>query len=281
MVVGEMTDCDRVRQLENIAREIRREIIKMVHQSQSGHPGGSLSAADLVTALYFHEMKIDPVNPDWPERDRFILSKGHCCPVLYAAMALKGYFDRSHLATLRQYHSILQGHPCMNKLRGLDMTSGSLGNGLSIGIGMALDAKMDQKDYRVFVMMGDGEMEEGMVWEALMAGAKFGLDNLYLIIDYNHLQVDGRVEQIMDIAPLRPKLEDFNWRVLEVDGHNMAAILDTLAEATAPHEGPTALIAHTVKGKGVSFMENKVEWHGLAPNDEQCQQALLELEKGV
>jgi transketolase len=278
MAVGEMSDGDRVHRLEKIACEIRREIIKMIHQSQSGHPGGSLSAADLVTALYFQEMKIDPANPDWPERDRFILSKGHCCPVLYAAMALKGYFDRSHLATLRQYHSILQGHPCMNKLRGLDMTSGSLGNGLSIGIGMALGAKMDQRDYRVFVMMGDGEMEEGMVWEALMAGAKFALDNLYLIIDYNHLQVDGTVEQIMDIAPLRPKLEDFNWRVLEVDGHNMAAILDALAEATASHEGPTALIAHTVKGKGVSFMENKVEWHGLAPNDEQARQALLELE---
>ena len=168
----------------------------------------------------------------------------------------------------------------MNKLPGLDITSGSLGNGLSVGVGMALGAKLDAKDYRVFVMMGDGEMQEGMVWEALMAGTKFHLDQLYLIVDYNHLQVDGTVEQIMDIAPLRSKLEDFNWRVLEVDGHKMSAIVKTLAEATAPHEGPTAIIAHTVKGKGVSFMENKVEWHGLAPNDEQCKQALLELEEG-
>ena len=275
-----MTDIDTVRQLEDIACEIRKEIVKMVHKSQSGHPGGSLSATDLVTALYFHEMNVDPENPCWPERDRFILSKGHCCPVIYAAMALKGYFDRSHLSTLRKYDAILQGHPCMNKLAGLDMTSGSLGNGLSVGIGMALGPKLDQRDYRVFVMTGDGEMQEGMVCEALMAGAQFDLDNLYLIVDYNHLQVDGTVEQIMNISPLRQKLEAFNWRVLEVDGHNMSAILDTLAEATAPHEGPTAIIAHTIKGKGVSFMENQVEWHGLAPSDEQYEQALRELDEG-
>ncbi|MGE5607514.1 MAG: transketolase, partial [Bacteroidota bacterium] len=236
--------------------------------------------ADIVTALYFQVMRINHDNPKDPKRDRFILSKGHCCPVLYTALGLRGFYDCCHFSTLRQYHSILQGHPCMNKTPGLDMTSGSLGNGLSIGIGMAIGAKLDKLDYRVFVMVGDGEMQEGMIWEALMAGAKYQLDNLFLIIDFNHLQVDGTMEEIMDINPLRPKLEAFNWRVLEMDGHNMAEILETFATATAPHQGPTAIIAHTVKGKGVSYMENKVEWHGLAPNDQQLAEALRELEGG-
>lgn len=279
-MVWKMVEEKTTRQLEDTAREIRKEIVKMISRSGSGHPGGALSATDLVTALYFHEMRIDPLNPNWPNRDRFILSKGHCCPVIYAAMALRGYFDRLHLNTLRQYRSMLQGHPCMNKLPGLDMTSGSLGNGLSIGVGMALGAKLDHKDYRVFVLVGDGEMQEGMIWEALMAGVKFHLDNLCLIIDYNHLQVDGRVEEVMDITPLRPKLEGFNWRVLEIDGHDMKGILDAF-ESAKTHEGlPTAIIAHTVKGKGVSFMENKVEWHGLAPSPEQTALALQELEEG-
>lgn len=276
-----MIDETVVRELEGIARRMRAEIVKMVHKSGSGHPGGSLSAADIVAALYFREMRLDPKRPDWPGRDRFILSKGHCCPVIYAALALRGYYDCCHLDTLRRFHSILQGHPCMCKTPGLDMTSGSLGNGLSVGLGMALGAKLDRADYRVFVMVGDGELQEGMQWEAMMAATKYKLDNLYLLIDYNHLQVDGTVEEIMDIAPLRPKLEAFNWRVLEMDGHNMRAILETLAEAAAPHEGPTAIIAHTVKGKGVSYMENKVEWHGLAPTDEQLAIALAELEGGA
>lgn len=249
----------------------------MIHKAASGHPGGSLSAADIVTALYFHIMRLDPQNPKWEERDRFILSKGHCCPVLYTALGLRGFYDCRHFETLRQFDSILQGHPCMKKTPGLDMTSGSLGNGLSIGVGMALGAKLDGLDYRVFVMMGDGELQEGMVWEALMAGAKYKLDNLYLIIDYNHLQVDGTVEEIMDIAPLRAKLEAFNWQVAEIDGHNMTAIVETLEEVTRPHQGPVAIIAHTVKGKGVSYMENKVEWHGLAPDDQQLALALKEL----
>lgn len=269
-----------VLELLETARQIRIEIVKMIHKSGSGHPGGALSATDIVTALYFHEMRIDPKNPAWPKRDRFILSKGHCCPVIYAAMALRGYYDCCNLNSLRRFKSILQGHPCMNKTPGLDMVSGSLGNGLSLGIGMALGGKLDGEDYRVFIMMGDGELQEGMVWEALMAGSKYRLDNLYLFIDYNHLQVDGTVEEIMDIAPLRPKLEAFNWRVLEIDGHNMREILETLAQVTAPHEGPTAIIAHTVKGKGVSYMEHQVEWHGLAPNDQELEQALRELGMG-
>jgi len=275
-----MVDQTLIKNLEEQARQMRIEIVKMVHQSTSGHPGGSLSAADIVTALYFHEMRIDPKNPCYEDRDRFILSKGHCCPVIYTALALRGYYECSHLGTLRRHHSILQGHPCMNKTPGLDMVSGSLGNGPSLGIGMALGAKLDQKDYRVFVMVGDGEMQEGMIWEALMAGAQFKLDNLYLIVDYNHLQVDGTVEQIMNIAPLKDKLEAFNWQVVEMDGHNMAEIVATLDRVTQPHSGPVAIIAHTVKGKGVSFMENKVEWHGLAPDDAQLEQALAELEGG-
>lgn len=275
-----MADEKTIKYLEEKACQVRREIIKMIHKSTSGHPGGSLSAADLVTALYFHFMRLDPQNPKWENRDRFILSKGHCCPVLYVALGLKGFYDCSHFDTLRQFNSILQGHPCMNKTPGLDMTSGSLGNGLSIGVGMALGAKLDGLDYRVFVMVGDGELQEGMVWEALMAGAKYKLDNLYLIIDYNHLQVDGTVEEIMDIAPLGAKLEAFNWQVVEIDGHDMTAIVETLEKVTQPHQGPVAIIAHTVKGKGVSYMENKVEWHGLAPDDQQLAVALQELGEG-
>jgi transketolase len=260
------------------ANDIRQDIIRMIHQAKAGHPGGALSATDIVTALYFYVMRVDPRNPDWEERDRFILSKGHACPVWYAALAEKGYFEINHLDTLRKFHSILQGHPDMKKTPGIDMTSGSLGNGLSIGVGMALAAKRKDQNYNVYVMLGDGEVQEGMVWEGAMAGAHYNLDNLTVIVDYNGLQVDGWNKEVMNIDPLVDKWQAFGWSVVEIDGHNMAEILDAFQKA---HEikGPVVIIAHTVKGKGVSFMENACEWHGLAPNAEETAKALQELEK--
>jgi transketolase len=273
---------DLIQNLQAIARQIRIDVITMIHKSSSGHPGGALSATDILTALYFHEMAIDPQNPNWEERDRFILSKGHCCPVLYAALARKGFFQVAHLDTLRQFESILQGHPCMNTTPGLDMTSGSLGNGLGIGLGMALGARLLGKKFRVFVMVGDGELQEGSNWEAMMAASHFKADNLCMIIDYNHLQVDGTIEQIMNPAPIKEKVQDFGWSVLEIDGHSIKEILqalDSFTDNQLKGDGkPFAILAHTVKGKGVSFMENKVEWHGLAPTREQTEQAVKELE---
>jgi transketolase len=267
-----------VKYLKQKANDIRKDIIKMTHKAKAGHPGGSLSAADIVSALYFHVMKIDPKNPGWKERDRFVLSKGHACPVWYAALAEKGYFDMDHLNTLRKFHSILQGHPDMKKTPGVDMTSGSLGNGLSIGIGMALAAKRNKLNYNVYVMLGDGEIQEGMVWEAAMSAAHYHIDNLIAIVDYNGLQVDGWTKDVMSIHPVVEKWEAFGWSVIEIDGHNMIEILDAFQKAHKI-KGPVAIIAHTVKGKGVSFMENVAVWHGLAPNDEEAEQALKELTK--
>ncbi|MCG8501230.1 MAG: transketolase [Firmicutes bacterium] len=250
----------------------------MIYKANAGHPGGSLSAADIVTALYFHVMQIDPQNPNWEARDRFILSKGHACPVWYAALAEKGYFDMVHLNTLRKFHSILQGHPDMQKTTGIDMTSGSLGNGLSVGIGMALAAKRNRLNYCVYVLLGDGEIQEGIVWEAAMSAAHYRLDNLIAIVDYNGLQVDGWTKEVMDIHPVVEKWEAFGWNTIEIDGHNMIEILDAFQKAHKI-KGPVVIVAHTVKGKGVSFMENVAVWHGLAPNDDQVKQALAELEK--
>jgi transketolase len=266
-----------VRELEARARQIRVDVLKMIHAANSGHPGGSLSAADIVTTLYFHELRVDPLNPKWPDRDRFILSKGHACPVWYACLAERGFFPKETLATLRRIDSILQGHPDMKKTPGLDMTTGSLGQGLSCGVGMALGGKLAKKDFRVYVLLGDGELNEGQVWEAAMAAAKYKLDNLVAIVDYNRLQVDGFVDEVMPLEPLAAKWKAFNWHVCEIDGHNIAEILSALAEARATANRPTCIIAHTVKGKGVSFMENKVEWHGMAPDDAQLEQALAEL----
>ncbi|MCL6549344.1 MAG: transketolase [Alicyclobacillus sp.] len=265
--------------LRETATVLRCDVVRMIHNSGSGHPGGSLSAADIVAALYFRILKVDPGNPRDPDRDRFILSKGHCCPVHYAALARRGFFPMSHLMTLRRYKSICQGHPCMERTPGLDMTSGSLGNGLSIGAGMAVAARLDGRTYRVFVMVGDGEMQEGMIWEALMAAAHFRLGNLCLIVDKNRLQVDGPVETIMSIDPLPEKLRSFGWDVREIDGHDLGQVVDALEAAyAAPAVGrPQAVVAHTVKGKAVSFMENEVVWHGMAPNDEQYERALAEL----
>jgi transketolase len=266
-------------ELKNKAVEIRCDIIDMICTANAGHPGGSLSAADIVTALYFRVMRLDPENPDWPDRDRFILSKGHACPVWYAALAERGYFDKSHLRTLRRLNSILQGHPDMRKTPGIDMTAGSLGHGLSAGLGMALSGKLQNKDYHVWVIIGDGETQEGSIWEAAMAAAKWKADNLTAILDRNHLQNDDCVDDEMPIEPLGDKWRAFGWHVVEIDGHNMGEIVEALEGARSFKGAPTMIIAHTIKGKGVSYMENVVEWHGRAPCKEEAEQALEEIRR--
>jgi len=268
-----------VEELEQMAVIIRCDIIDMICTAAAGHPGGSLSAADIVTALYFRVMRIDPENPNWPDRDRFILSKGHACPVWYAALAERGYFDKSHLKTLRQMGSILQGHPDMLKTPGIDMTAGSLGHGLPAGLGMALAGKLQQKDYHVFVIIGDGESQEGSIWEASMAAPNFKLDNLTAILDYNHLQNDYSLEDIMPIHPAVDKWQAFGWHVIEIDGHDMAQVVQALEEAKSHKGSPTMIVANTVKGKGVSYMENVCEWHGKAPCQEEADRALEELRR--
>jgi transketolase len=268
-----------VEELEQMAVIIRCDIIDMICTAAAGHPGGSLSAADIVTALYFRVMRIDPENPNWPDRDRFILSKGHACPVWYAALAERGYFDKSHLKTLRQMGSILQGHPDMLKTPGIDMTAGSLGHGLPVGLGMALAGKLQQKDYHVFVIIGDGESQEGSIWEASMAAPNFKLDNLTAILDYNHLQNDYSLEDIMPIHPAVDKWQAFGWHVIEIDGHDMAQVVQALEEAKSHKGSPTMIVANTVKGKGVSYMENVCEWHGKAPCQEEADRALEELSR--
>lgn len=267
--------------LEKTVQQIRRDIVNMVHAAGSGHPGGSLSAAEFVTALYFGVLEnIDPQNPQKPDRDRFVLSKGHCCPVLYAALCRRGYFGEEHLTKLRKYGSILQGHPDMNKTPGLDISSGSLGNGLAAGLGMALAARVDHLSYRVYVLMGDGEQQEGLVWEAAMAAAHHKVKNLIAIVDCNNLQINGTIDEIMNIEPLADKWRAFGWNVLEnIDGNDMASVLTALDTAKAMG-GPTVILAKTVKGKGVSYMENVAVWHGKAPSDEETAQALAELSGG-
>ncbi|MCL2336698.1 MAG: transketolase [Firmicutes bacterium] len=266
--------------LKDKAREIRRHIITMVGAAGSGHPGGSLSAADIVTALYFAEMRIDPERPDWPERDRFVLSKGHAAPVLYAALAERGYFPTADLNSLRQLGSHLQGHPDMRKVPGVEMSTGSLGQGLSAANGMALAGKLDGRDYRVFVMLGDGEIQEGQVWEAAMAAAHYKLHRVIAFLDYNGLQIDGPIAEIMSPGSVADKWRAFGWEVQEIDGHDMAAILTAISRAGAVRDKPSMIVAHTVKGKGCSFMENQVGWHGAAPKPEQVEQALRELAPG-
>jgi len=268
----------RVLELKKKAKEIRVEIIKMIYKAQSGHPGGSLSAADIVTALYFEILNIDPNRPNWEERDRFILSKGHACPVWYVCLAEKGFFPKENLAKLRKIGGILQGHPDMCKVPGLDMTTGSLGQGLSAGVGMALGAKTKGLQFKTYVMLGDGEINEGQVWEAAMSANKFKLNNLIAMIDYNNLQLDGQCNEVMPIEPLADKWQSFGWDVKEIDGHNMHEILTVFYDLKKQQENPTIIIAHTIKGKGVSYMENQLNWHGKAPNEEQFQQAMKELE---
>jgi transketolase len=270
-----------IQELKIMAGKIRRDIIEMITIAGSGHPGGSLSAADILAALYFRVMRVDPRNPDWPDRDRFILSKGHACPVWYAALAERGYFDRSHLGTLRQINSILQGHADMKKTPGVDMTVGSLGQGLSAGLGMALSGKLRRKDYHVWVVIGDGETQEGAIWEAAMAGAKWKLDNLTAILDRNRIQNDDFVDNTMPVDPVPDKWRAFNWHVIEIDGHDMARIVEGLETARTIQGRPTVIVAHTVKGKGVSFMENVPAWHGKAPSQEQARQALAEIAQHI
>lgn len=266
-----------IQNLEEKARLIRQDIIVMTGAAKSGHPGGSLSAADIIAALYFHVMRYDPNNPKWPDRDRFVLSKGHACPVLYAALAEAGFYPKEEIITFRHIDSRLQGHPDMKKLPGVEFSTGSLGQGLSGAAGMALAGKLDKKDYRVFALIGDGESEEGQIWEAAMSSVHYGLDNLTAITDFNGLQIDGPNCEVMNITPLPDKWRAFGWHVIEIDGHNFVEILDALApEAKVPGK-PTMIIAHTIKGKGVSFMENQCDWHGKAPNEEQVKQALAEL----
>ena len=271
-----------VSELKKIAIELRKTAVTMIYEAQSGHPGGALSAADIVTALYFKEMNIDPQNPKWEDRDRFVLSKGHVCPILYAALGKLGYFPKEYLHKLRQEGSILQGHPDMKKCPGIDISTGSLGQGLSCAVGMAIAGKRDQKDYRVFAMLGDGECDEGQIWEAVMTGYKYKLDNLIVFVDNNGLQLDGTCDEVMPNIDLGKRFEAFGYEVFYIDGHNMEEIVATLDKIRASHNNlPKAVIANTVKGKGVSFMENQLGWHGVAPNDEQYKQAMEELEGGL
>jgi transketolase len=266
-------------ELKHIARRIRINTVKMIGAAGSGHPGGSLSEVELLTALYFRVMRHDPKNPNYPDRDRFILSKGHGCPALYATYAEAGYLDPALLNTLRKLGSPLQGHPDKRMLPVLEASTGSLGQGLSIGIGTALAAKLDKQDYHTFVMVGDGEIEEGQNWEAAMFAGFHKLANLTCIVDNNRQQLDGFVKDILDPAPVAEKFRAFGWRALEVDGHDFAQVISVLELARAGKEGkPTAIVAHTIKGKGVSFMENNPEWHGIAPKPEQVSAAVKELE---
>ncbi|NMB90864.1 MAG: transketolase [Chloroflexi bacterium] len=264
-------------ELQCIAQRLRAEVLTMVYQAGEGHPGGSLSAADLLAALYFRVLRINPLQPEWPERDRFILSKGHAAPILYAALAERGYFPKEQLKAFRQIDSILQGHPDMHKTPGVDITTGTLGQGLSDGLGMALGGRVLEKDFRVYVLLGDGEMQEGQVWEAIMAAGNWRLDHLTAIVDYNGLQNDGALAHIQPLEPLADKWRAFGWRVLEIDGHDMAQIVSALESIPAAAGQPTVILARTVKGKGVSFMEGVAGWHGKAPNQAQYQQAMAEI----
>ena len=263
--------------LKSIATEIRKSIIVSTHAAGSGHPGGSLSAAEILTVLYFHKMRIDPQNPKWEGRDRFVLSKGHAAPVLYGALAERGFFDKSELLKLRHTNAMLQGHPEMKNIPGVEMSTGSLGQGFSSSIGMSLAAKLDKKDTRLYVLLGDGEMQEGIVWEAAMAAGHYKLDNLTGFLDYNGLQIDGTNDEVMRVDPLTDKWRSFGWNVIEIDGHSFEEIIDALEKAENTKDQPTMIIAKTIKGKGVSFMENAVGWHGNAPKKEEAELALKEL----
>lgn len=269
------------KQLEITATKVRMGVIEGVYNAKSGHPGGSLSVADVLTYLYFAKMNVDPKNPQMPERDRLVLSKGHTAPALYSVLANRGFFPVEDLKTLRHIGSKLQGHPVMNKVPGVDMSTGSLGQGISAACGMALAAKLDNKSYRTYTVLGDGEVEEGQVWEAAMFAAHNKLDNLVVIVDQNGLQIDGTVEEVAGIEPLDKKFESFGFEVIKIDGHDFNQIESALEKAKTVKGKPTAILAKTVKGKGVSFMENQVGWHGTAPNKEQYEQATAELQAEI
>ena len=266
-------------ELEKMANEIRKDIVTAVHSAKSGHPGGSLSSADIFTYLYFEEMNVDPANPKWEDRDRFVLSKGHVAPGLNSTLAEKGYFPKEDLKTLRHTGSYLQGHPDMKHIPGIDMSSGSLGQGVSAAVGMAAAGKYDKKDYRVYTLTGDGEIQEGQIWEAAMWAGHRKLDNLVVIVDNNNLQIDGSVEDVCSPYPIDKKFEAFNFHVINIDGNDFDQIRAAFKEARETKGMPTAIIAKTVKGKGVSFMENAAGWHGKAPNDEEYEIAMADLEK--
>ncbi|NMM62261.1 transketolase [Clostridium sp. P21] len=266
-----------VEELKKIAQKVRKDIIMMLTESGSGHPGGSLSSVEILTTLYFNEMNVNPEDVRNTNRDRFVLSKGHAAPVLYSTLARKGYFDVAELKKLRKLGSILQGHPNMNEVPGVDMSTGSLGQGISAAVGMALAGKVDKKDYRVYTLLGDGELEEGEVWEASMAAAQYKLDNLTAFVDHNGLQIDGPCKEVMSAEPITDKFAAFGWNVIEADGHNFEELINAIEEAKKVKGKPTVVVCKTIKGKGVSFMENQVGWHGNAPSMEQCEQALKEI----
>ncbi|NLK72614.1 MAG: transketolase [Clostridiales bacterium] len=263
--------------LKTIANRIRKDIITATHAAGSGHPGGSLSAVEILTVLYFYKMKVDPNNPKDPDRDIFVLSKGHASPVLYSTLAEKGYFEKSLLPTFRKIGSILQGHPDKKKVPGVEMSTGSLGQGFSTCIGMALASKLDKKKNRIYALLGDGEIQEGIVWEAAMSASHYKLDNLTAIMDHNGLQIDGANEEVMNVNPVKEKWESFGWHVIEIDGHDFGQIISALDAAETVKGKPTIIIAKTIKGKGVSFMEGVADWHGKAPNNEQMEAAISEL----
>ena len=267
-----------IEELKTMAKKVRRGIIEEVYKAQSGHPGGSLSVADILTVLYFDELNVDEKNPKWEDRDRLVLSKGHCSPALYSCLANRGFFDVEKLTTFRNIESKLQGHPDMTKVPGVDMTTGSLGQGLSAANGMAIAGKMDKKNYRVYCILGDGEIEEGQIWEAAMASSKYKLDNLCVIVDNNNLQIDGTIDKVMSPYPIDEKFKSFGFQIINIDGNDIEEIKKAFEVAKNVKEKPVCIIAKTTKGKGVSFMENKAEWHGKAPNEEQYKQAMKELE---
>ena len=271
------SQCLDIKSLEERAKVIRRHVVRMIAKAGSGHPGSSLSTVDLLVALFYNKLKHNPQQPAWPDRDRFVMSKGHGCPALYAILAEMGYFSVDKLDTLRQFGSILQGHPCMKTTPGIEISGGSLGQGLSVGLGIALAAKLDKKDYRTYVMLGDGEIEEGQVWEAAMAASHYKADNLCAIIDQNGLQIDGFIHEIMSSHPIPDKWRGFGWHVIEIDGHDYKAILSAYDEAEKIKGRPTVIVAKTIKGNGVSFMENQVDWHGKAPSKDEAERALAEL----
>lgn len=268
-------------ELREKAKELRKMLLTMIYKAQSGHPGGSLSATDIVASLYFHTLRVDPKNPKWEDRDRFVLSKGHVCPVLYSALIMRGFISEDTIGTLRKQGSILQGHPDMKRCPGIEISTGSLGQGISCAVGMAIAGKMDEKEYRVYTLLGDGECDEGQVWEAAQAANKYQLDNLMVIIDNNGLQNDGFAKDIMPTLDLRAKFEAFGFQAVRIDGHNVDEITAALDFMKTQKNGkPKCIVCNTVKGKGVSFMENVAIWHGLAPNDEQYAQAMEDVEEG-
>lgn len=263
--------------LKAVAKEVRKDIVTMITEAASGHPGGSLSAVEIITTLYFNEMNVNVEHKDDPDRDRFVLSKGHAAPALYSVLAEKGFFAKSELMGLRKLGSMLQGHPNMNCVPGIDMSTGSLGQGISAAVGMALAGKLDEKEYRVYSLLGDGELAEGQVWEATMSAAHYKLDNLTAFVDHNGLQIDGKVSQVMGSDPVDAKFAAFGWNVISIDGHDFVEIINAIEEAKKTKGKPTVIICETIKGKGVSFMENEASWHGSAPTKEQCQKAINEI----